>query len=145
MASYRIVIIPEISGNEGEVEVSFTNSAFKTRDDLSFKYPEPDFGSWLLEELYESHKIFAGIRGVFKKKPFCPNCNAELTSVPSIVEQEEFELKFREFPTFHIKITLPWAKCPLCGRKYCLDTNGLMKFNVNEAIIDAFRSKNIKP
>lgn len=145
MANFRIVIIPEITGNEGDVIVRITNSPFKTRDDVSFKYLDPDFGYWLLNELYEIQKIFAGTKGIFTKIPFCPDCKAELVMARAINEQEKFELKYKELAPFYIMITLPWVECPICGRKCCIDLKGLMSFNLNEAIINAFRSKNIKP
>ncbi len=139
------VSIPFMTGSDGDASVTFINATFQKVNESKKRYPDPDFGAWIFEQIYVTKKILAERRGAFKKKSFCPSCSTELFPELREPKQIEYELKYKDFDPFVIQITIPSVICPLCGRICGIDLDGSLNNHLNEAIIAAFRSENIKP
>ncbi|HPP64482.1 MAG TPA: hypothetical protein PKV01_14715 [Anaerolineales bacterium] len=67
MAKGALVVIPMISGTEEDVEASLINATFQVKDATTYKFPHPEFGAWLIEEIYAKQKINAKKEGLFKQ------------------------------------------------------------------------------
>lgn len=147
MTKGELVILPLISGNEQDVEASLVNATFQVIDTSSYKFPHPEFGAWLINEIYANQKINAKKEGLFKKKYVCSSCQSELNPESQVRETLEFELKypFIEFAPFQLRLTLPIVVCGNCKKKNVVDTKGVYDFRVAEALMHAFQSQNIKP
>jgi hypothetical protein len=109
------------------------------------RYPDPDFGAWLIEEIYNKKKIFAERRGLFKKRLLCSSCSTELSRDSQVPKQIEYELKYKNFTPFTVRISIPSVECPQCKKICGVDATGALGYHLNEAIIHAFKSENIKP
>jgi hypothetical protein len=59
--------------------------------------------------------------------------------------QIAYELQYKNFDPFTVKITLPTVECSQCKRVCGIDPNGSMNNHLGEAMVNAFRSQNIKP
>jgi hypothetical protein len=147
MAKGELVVIPMISGIEEDVEASLINATFQVKDATAFKFPHPEFGAWLIEEIYVKQKINAKKEGLFKKKYVCSSCQSELNPESQARGMIEFEIKypFMELAPFQVRLTLPLVTCGNCKKKNVVDVKGVYDFRVPEALLHAFESRNIKP
>jgi len=145
MADKTYVTIPFMTGTDGAASVEFINVTFQEKNDFTKRYPDPDFGAWLIEEIYNLRKIFAVKRGFFRKRFLCPSCSTELSSDSQVRMQIVFELKYKNFTPFTMRITIPSIECPRCKKICGIDAIGSLGYHLNEAIIHAFKSENIKP
>ena len=134
-----------MTGTYGDTTVTFINATFQKVNETKKRYPDPDFGFWLIEEIYKNKKILADRQGTFKKKLFCSSCGAELNSDLREPKRIEYELKYMDFDPFIIQVKIPSVECPLCRRICGIDLDGSLNNQLNEAIIAAFNSENIKP
>ncbi len=138
-------VIPTMIGMANGVSVSFVNATFQNVNESINRYPDPDFGAWLFNEMYSKKRILAERRGVFKKRLFCPSCGTELNPLLQEPMQIEHELKYKNFDPFVIQIIMPSVICPQCNKITGVDLDGSLNNHLNEAIIAAFESENIKP
>jgi hypothetical protein len=145
MEDKTYVSIPYIAGTDGDAAVAFINATFREVNDLKKRYPDPDFGAWLMNEIYFKNKILTERRGFFKKRLLCPACNTELSIQSQASKQMEYELKYKNFTPFIIQITIPSVECSQCKKICGIDPDGSLSYHLNEAIIHAFKSENIKP
>jgi len=139
------VKIPSMYGAVGESAVTFIDASFLTKDGIVKKYPDPDFGSLLITEIYDKIQIFAIKKGLFRKKYLCPSCGEELNLDAKRIIETEHKLRIKELPPFAIRISLPSVECSHCHKICGIDLDGTTSFNLNEAIIRAFDTENIKP
>jgi len=145
MAKGELTVIPLISGSEEDVEVAMINATFEVKDATTYKFPHPEFGAWLINEIFEKQKIMAKAEGLFKKKFLCSSCRTELNSDTQTRGVLEFELKFKELNPFQMRITIPLVECGNCHKKNVVDTKGVYGFRIPEALLHAFQDRNIKP
>lgn len=144
LSQKTFISIPHIVGADDNVLVEFINATFQQKNTVTKKYPDPDFGAWLIEEIYNQRKIFAEKRGFKKKILLCPFCNTELNNDSPIPRMIENDFKYKDFSPFAMRITLPAIECPRCKKVCVADSSGLLSYHLNEAIIRAFKSENIK-
>jgi hypothetical protein len=134
-----------MSGVESLSAITFIDATFSTKDGDVKNYPAPIFGEWLITQIYEIIKRFAIKKGLFRKKFLCSGCLEELNVEIVRPIETEHQLQLDKFPPFRIRINLPSVECPHC-RKICgIDLDGSASFNLNEAIMHAFESENIRP
>jgi hypothetical protein len=145
MAKGELVVIPLISGSEEDVEAALVNATFQVIDATTYKFPHPEFGAWLINEIFEKQKIMASAQGLFKKKFLCSSCRTELNPDMQSRGVMEFELKFKELNPFQIRITIPSVECGNCHKRNVVDTKGVYGFRLPEALLHAFQERNIKP
>jgi hypothetical protein len=139
------VSIPLMTGSDGDMSVAFLNATFQKINETKKRYPDPDFGVWLIEQIYNVKKIMAKRRGVFRKKSFCSSCGNELNPELRLPKQIDYELKYKDFDSFVLQIIIPSVTCPQCNKVSGIDLDGSLAYHLNEAIIAAFESENIKP
>ncbi len=139
------ISIPSMTGADGGASVTFLDATFQKVNETKKRFPDPDFGAWLIEQIYNGKKVLAERRGVFRKRLFCPDCGTELESEPQEPKRIDCELKYKDFKPFVLQITLPAAQCPQCRKVSGMDRDGSLNNHLNEAIIAAFRSENIEP
>ncbi|MFZ5921836.1 MAG: hypothetical protein ACOYY3_12355 [Chloroflexota bacterium] len=145
MEEKEFVSIPVLSGVNGNASVTFVNATFQKVDEVSRRYPDPDFGAWLFEEIYTKRGTLAERRGVLKKKFLCSSCGTVLNPEMQMPKRIEYELKYKNFDSFTMQITIPSVICPQCNKISGIDLDGSLNNHLNEAIIVAFKSENIKP
>ena len=145
MKDKTYVSIPLMAGTDGDIAVEFINATFLVGNGQIKRYPDPDFGAWLMEEIYNKRKIFAEKRGFLKKKLLCSSCSTELDSFSRLPKQIEYEFKYKDLTPFIMRITIPSVECPHCKKMCGVDIDGSPGYHLNEAIIHAFESENIKP
>jgi hypothetical protein len=145
MAKGELVVIPLLSGSEKDVETVLINAPFQIKDSSTYKYPHPDFGFWLVTEIFEKQKIMAKTAGFFKKKFVCSSCQTELDPEKQIREAIDLELKFKGLDPFQLKIIMPFVKCAHCQKKNVVDVKGVYGFRIPEALLHALQAGNIKP
>ncbi|WKZ50310.1 MAG: hypothetical protein QY329_12690 [Anaerolineales bacterium] len=138
------VVIPSMTGTDRDASITFINAVFQENENVK-RYPDPDFGAWLFEEVYNRKKILAERRGVFRKKISCASCGTELNPELKTPMKIEYELKFKDFNPFVLQITVPSVVCPQCDKISGVDLDGSLNDQLNEAMIAAFKSENIKP
>lgn len=139
------ITIDCMEGKDGNISVVFCGAPFRLEKDGTKRYIDPNFGAWLLEEIYRKNNLFCIKKGLFHKEWFCPSCQTKLNSNNTIQNQVEYKLEYKEYPSFTIQITLPSVICPECKKINAIDINGTLEYRVNEVIIQAFKSKNILP
>jgi hypothetical protein len=142
---HQHVTIPYMYGFEDEVSITFLNATFHMKDGLAKTYPDPVFGEWLITEIYSQIEIFADKQGVFKKHYICSSCGHGLDTEAKRPMQAEYELQFKDFPVFTMRIGLPAVICNNCQKICGIDPDGRVSLKLNDAIINAFKSENIKP
>jgi hypothetical protein len=147
MAKGELVIIPILSGSDKDVEAVLVNATFQIKDATTHKYPHPDFGFWLVTEIFEKQKILAKAEGLFKKKFVCSSCHAELNPESQARGTLEFDLKypFMEFAPFQLRLTLPIVVCENCGKKNVVDVKGVYNNRISEALLRVFEAGHIMP
>jgi hypothetical protein len=145
MQEKSYISISSLSGADRNASITFVNATFRRESESVKRYPDPDFGAWLFEEIYYKKKVLAERRGVFKKKLFCSSCGAELNPELKTPMKIEYELRFKDFNPFIVQITIPSIVCPQCEKISGIDLDGSLNDQLNEAIIAAFASENIKP
>ena len=146
MSEKAYVIVPIMTGTAGGATATFINATFQVKNKSEKRYPAPDFGSWLVEQISDVHKLLAeSCRIFFKQKFYCPSCSTELD--PNLRKPVEtvYELKFHDFDPFTLKITFPSVECPECKKICGIDIKGPSGSTVYEAILNAFAAENIKP
>lgn len=147
MTKGELVVIPLISGIDKDVEAALVNATFQVENASAYKYPHPDFGFWLVTEIFRKQKIFATTKGFFKKHFVCSYCqgvlNQELQSQGTI----ELNLKypFMEIAPLQLRLTLPTVVCDSCGKMNIVDVRGVYNNRISEALLRAFESRNIMP
>lgn len=134
-----------MTGADGDASVMFVNATFQEVNETVKQYPDPDFGAWLFDEIYAKKRILAERRGILKKKLFCPSCSNELNPDLQAQKQIEYKLKYKDFNPFVVQITIPSVACPQCNKISGIDWDGSLNNHLNEAMIAAFKSENIKP
>lgn len=139
------VSIPTMTGADGDAKVRFINATFQKVSESKKRFPDPDFGAWLIEQVYSEKKMMAERRGAFKKKLYCPSCDGELSPEIREPKQIEYELQYHDFDPFVLQITVPSVTCPQCGKVCGMDLDGSLSNHLGDAIIAAFNSENIKP
>jgi hypothetical protein len=139
------VSIPVMSGKDGEAAVVLLNTTVQINPDGTKRYPHPEFGTWLIDELYTVKKVIGVQPGLFNKHAFCPNCNTVLNPTSRTPKQLEYELQFGSFPPLKIQITMPCVECPKCQKICGVNVKGTLSNHLNEAIIHAFKSQEIEP
>ena len=145
MKDKEYVTIPFMVGTDEDASVTFINTTFLKVNQTDNRYPDLDFGAWIIEQIYEKKKILATSRGIFKKILFCSSCHTKLDSELQALKQIECELKYKDFDPFFIHITIPSVICPQCNKICGIDLDGSLIDHINEATIAAFKSKNISP
>jgi hypothetical protein len=140
----KFIVIPSVTGTDGEISVSLLNATFEDLDGAIRKFPEPEFGPWLIEQMYQGQRILATKKGILKKSYVCPDCSSELD--PDTVKPAEtsFELQYLDFAPFRMKISFPGVVCPQCQKLCGIDRKGSFDYHLAEALLHAFRSKNIR-
>lgn len=139
------VLIPLMSGTHGYASASFINATFQEVSDSKKRYPDPDFGAWLIEQIYRVKRTLAERRGIFRKKFFCSSCETELNPDFRSPKQIEHKLQYKDLEPFGLQITIPSVTCPQCNQICGIDLDGSLNSDINEAIIAAFKSENINP
>jgi|GEM_PF-3304194 hypothetical protein len=148
MIDNKYIVIPIMTGTYKDATVTILNSTFQVKNESAKSYPAPDFGSWLVEQIYDVNKFLADARGFyvfFKKKFYCPSCSTQLDPGLRKPVETVYELKFRGFDPFTIKIVFPSVGCPKCGKVCGIDMNGSPGYDVSAAILQAFETEHIKP
>lgn len=147
MVKGELVVIPLLSGSDKDVEAVLVNATFQVKDASTYKYPHPDFGFWLVTEIFEKQKILAKAEGLFKKKFVCSSCRVDLNSESQAKGTIEFELKypFTELVPFQLRLTLPIVVCSSCGKKNVVDVRGVYNNRISEALLRVFESGHIIP
>jgi hypothetical protein len=80
-----------MTGTYADASIVFMNAIFLLENESKKRYPDPNFGPWLIEEIYDNKKLLALKKGVFNKKLFSPECNTELNLGFQSLKQIEFE------------------------------------------------------
>ena len=147
MAKDELVVIPLISGIDQDVEATLVNATFRVKNDSEYKYPHPDFGFWLVTEIFRKQKIFATNKGFFKKHFICSYCQEALNQEIQAQGTLEFQLKypFIEIEPFQLRLTLPTVVCNACGKRNVVDVRGVYNHRISEALLRAFESRKITP
>ena len=145
MKESKFVVIPSMSGIDDEVSISLINATFQEKDDFVRKYPHPEFGPWLVEQISKRDKIFAIKKGLFKKVYVCPSCSSELNPDSRKPVEKVFELKYLDFSPFTVKLTVPSVECPQCKTICEIEIKNSLDYHIAEALIRSFETQNIKP
>ena len=145
MSEKKLVVIPKMIGTEENVTITFRDAPFQENEDSSRQFLHPEFGVWLNEQLYDWEKMFAIKRGLFKKRYWCPSCNTELNVAACTRIESSYKLEFSDYPSFFVDISMPSVMCPQCKKTCGIDFDGTLAFNLGEAMVHAFRSKDVRP
>jgi len=146
MQEQKFVVIPAMTGRRDDATITILNATFLVKNGLAKRYPAPDFGIWLIEQIFHVNKFLAEAGGFFFKKKFhCPVCSTELDPDLRKPVETVYELKFRDFDPFTIKIMFPVVACPKCGKGCGIEMKGPPGNQVDGAILQAFETEHIKP
>jgi hypothetical protein len=140
--------IPLMRGISGEASVIITNATFLKASDSTKRYPDKDFGLWLVSQISQGVGYLAkssGFYGFIKKKYYCPSCSTQLDPNLRAPMDTILNLKYRNFEPFTLKITSPAVTCPKCGKVSGIDVTSHPGSMIYGAINNAFSIENIKP
>lgn len=144
----RLVEIPPFQGSDNEVGVTFFGLFCQACSvgEHEKKYPYPDFGADLINEIYSSGAFPASkTKGfLFWKTQRCSRCGSEVDLQSKRQRKIEGRIALAKLPPFRLVIDGPVASCRRCGASeiYADDETS---FQINEAIINAFETVKIKP
>jgi hypothetical protein len=144
MALPEYVVIPYLMGADGEASVEINNLTVRVDQQSRLRFINPEFGAWLLDQIYEKHKILAIRRGLLRKTWTCPECDAELLPESAKPMSIEVKLETSGFVALVVTIRLPSVECPNCRRICGMDKKGSLPYHVNEAIVRALEGGKIK-
>jgi hypothetical protein len=145
MDTNEYIVIPLMKGNSGEVTATITNATFRI-EKTQKRYVDKEYGKWLVQQIYnniDNQAKTSGFLGIIKNTYYCPKCSTNLDSNKRILAEKEFQLAYRNFQPFIIKITLPTVECSKCGKESVIDTSSQPGSSVYGAIIRAFESEDI--
>lgn len=145
MKEKNYITIDNMAGKQGNILVGFLGTPFRFEDGKTTRYIDSNFGAWLIEEINNRRNLFCTRKGLLHKEFFCPSCQTRLNIKPTMQNQIEYNLEYKEYPSFKLQITLPSVICPECKKIIGIDIDGSLSYQLNEAIIQAFRSTNILP
>jgi hypothetical protein len=140
----NLIVIPNMSGAEGDVKVTISNATVQDRWDHSLQFPDPEFGGWLLEQVFSREKVVAKRTGLLVKNYLCSSCQTELNPSLSTNLNSKYEFTFMDFPPFSVTFEMPSVVCPRCNKIRGIDLKGALQYQISQAIVQAFESKNIK-
>lgn len=140
----ELVSIPFMSGTNNSISVFFYNATFIRINNSSLKYPDQDFGAWIIEEIYEKRKIFTESVGYFRKKQRCPQCKTEINFLGIKTHEVIIETGYKDLPPMTIKVLLPSVICLKCEIICGVETKGSSPYFLNEAILDLFETNKIR-
>jgi len=145
MKDKNFIKVNSLTGKNGDISVMFLGVTFRVENEKSIRFIDPNFGAWLLEKIYNQNSLFGIRKGFFHKEWFCPSCKTLLKTSKLIQNQFEFTFAYKEYPSFILQLTLPSIICSKCKRIIVIDKDGSLGYRLNEAIIQAFKTKNILP
>jgi hypothetical protein len=148
MAEKKYVVIPLMTGISGETSVTITNATFQIGNGEIKRYPDRNFGVWLVEQIDRKIKFLAisiGFFGIIHQKYYCPECLTQLNMNLRKPMETIMNLQYREYEPFILKITYPSVKCPKCNKVSGIDINDYKGTTIYGAINNAFSKENIKP
>ncbi len=145
MVDKDYISIDCLKGKKGNISVMFLGAPFRVENEKTKRLIDPNFGAWLLEEIYNRNNLFCKRKGFLHKEWFCPSCKTMLKISNTIQNQFRLTLVYKEYPSFILQLTLPSVICPKCKEIMGIDIDGLLSYQLNEAIIQAFKSESILP
>lgn len=141
----EIITIPELSGASGQARVTFINAPFQcSRSKNRMKFVDGDFGHTLINEIYANQSRFTVLKGWPQPSHFCRRCDALLDVSHAQPQAYELDITLKRFEPFRLRIEVPAVICASCGAFNALDGEEITN-DINEAMLSAFVSHNIKP
>ena len=148
MTDKRFVVIPSMTGNSGNTKVTINNATFLFVSEEIRRYPDRDFGVWLVEQIGRNKKYFAkevGLFGIIKSKYYCAECSSQLNPKQRTIMEATINFQYREYEPFTINIVYPSIKCPKCNKVNGIAINDRKGNSIYGAINNAFTKENITP
>ncbi len=143
--SKEYVIIPSIKGIEKEISFELNGGTFVKIGNTRYKYPDTDFGSWLIEAIYSNTVFLQNSNGFPGENLYCPTCGKDLALRSNLMSDFEFSLQYKTYPPFSIILRLPSCVCNSCNKRFVNPSENSLGYHLNQAIIDAFEKNNIRP
>ncbi|MBI5294080.1 MAG: hypothetical protein HY869_01290 [Chloroflexi bacterium] len=140
----KLIQQAHITGSEGDVKITLSGATFQENEDLSLQFVDPEFGVWLMEQIFWQEKILAIKKGWLRKKYFCSGCGAELNPTLCSPVEVSYRLEFSDYPPFSVSILLPCVTCSQCNKPCGIDLRDRLDFQISEAFVYAFERANIR-
>ena len=142
--SKKLITLSKLTGSDGAIKITMDKVTFQENEDHSLQFVHPEFAPWLSDQIFIWEKTLAIKQGLFRKKYYCSGCGAELdTSLRASVEAS-YQLEFSDYPPFSLNILMPGVICPQCQKACGIDLDNSFDYQITEALINIFKSANIK-
>lgn len=114
-------------------------------DQQHHEWPDPEFGSKLVDELCEGRVIpVTQESGFFRKRQYCSGCNSPIGTAKTGYAKLEGQAVLEGVSPFTFRYEGPVVTCPSCGRVQMLGDGGSCNSLLN-ATADAMGSIDLKP
>jgi hypothetical protein len=138
-------VIPRLHGRFGEARVSLGRLPCRGCGIAGHtkRYVTPDFGPGLIGALYFTGSMAISRQGAWRR-PACRTCGSVLAGDAQRPTTAHGHLVVEGMLEFDIEVRAPGVVCSSCGTEQVLATDQMCS-DINEAMIDAFRSVRLRP
>lgn len=138
--------IPEVSGDEAPMRLTLRGLPVLACATAHTYFAGHQFPIWLLNALLDGElpKVDAGTgKGLIFRKYACGGCGAALPSSGGEARTFSTRLAWNETPAFDVDVTMPFFRCPGCGREQARSGEELAKL-LPAALVHAFKAAGLK-
>lgn len=112
--------LPEISGQEGPVELKVHGLPVLECPNGHLQFTHPDFPLLLLDHLVEGDEKklpVSATKGVLFKHHQCASCGATLDAPANLVHTFRMDVALPDTAPFDVELTVPVHRCGRCGHE----------------------------
>jgi len=135
----RMVTVPRLAGKYREVRITFLGVPLLRNDGAPSRFPDENFGMYVLDEIFTRQSILSKRKGVLRKTHCCRNCDASLMGLKAHRRRFSLTMKYRQTAAFKVEIEMPAMTCPACATNNAVNDEGTQHV-VGLAIAKAFES-----
>jgi ribosomal protein L34E len=139
-----MITIPRLSGKYKQVRITFLGvPSLRTEGRASQRFPDENFGIYVLDELFTRQSILSKRRGVLRKTHHCRKCDASLMGLKAHRRRFALTMKYKQTAPFKVEIEMPAMTCPECATNNAVNDEGTQHV-VGLAIAKAFESLKVR-
>jgi hypothetical protein len=135
-----LITVPRLAAKYKEVRVTlFGLSCFRAEGESTLKFPDEDFGLFVLNEVFDRQSILSKRKGVLRKAHHCRKCEADLMGLKAHRRRFALTMKYKQWAPFKLEIEMPAFSCPKCATNNAVNEEGTQHV-IGLAIAKAFES-----
>ena len=135
----RMITVPRLAGKYREVRITFLGVPILRSDGPASRFPDENFGIYVLDEIFTRQSILSKRKGVLRKTHCCRKCNASLMGLKAHRRRFALTMKYKQTVPFKVEIEMPAMTCPTCATNNAVNDEGTQHV-VGLAIAKAFES-----